>query len=434
MRRSIVIGASAVALFLLVSAAPSSAKTPPPLEQECGLNSNGGTLVNSVCVMPQAIDGGANDYFGYVVANNGEAADTFKIVSGSLPPGLSMPSHYGVADTLISGDATQLGTFTFVVKAAYAPEKLTSLQTYSITVTAEPPDKLVCTPDTNGGTLVNGVCVLPSAPLGQIYEGFIETSNNSGGSFSIISGSLPPGLMFGPGGASGVIIAGTPTKEGTFPFTIQGTDEEGQPLEQAYSITVGPPLPLTDTTITPFDPGTIGTAFAENFFLSGGVAPYTWTLVSGKLPPGLSLVSTDAPNDNDNQLAGTPTKAGAFVFTMKVTDSLGSTASGQVSLTIDPRPPLQISGTGVCCSVGKVGAAYPYIAFGAIGGETPYTWTVATGQVPPGLTFTSGNPGTFINNILSGTPTKAGTFAFTMKVTDNLGDTTSQEFSITIRP
>src|ERR1019366_10307907 len=63
---------------------------------------------------------------------------------------------------LFSGDATKPGTFTFAVKAAYAPEKQSSLQTYSITVTAEPPDTLVCSPDSNGGTLVNGVCVLPA--------------------------------------------------------------------------------------------------------------------------------------------------------------------------------------------------------------------------------------------------------------------------------
>ena len=70
------------------------------------------------------------------------------------------------------------------MKAAYAPEKQSSLQTYSITVTAEPPDTLVCSPDSNGGTLVNGVCVLPAAAFGQSYEGFILTSSNSGGSRS----------------------------------------------------------------------------------------------------------------------------------------------------------------------------------------------------------------------------------------------------------
>jgi hypothetical protein len=76
--------------------------------------------------------------------------------------------------------------------------------------------------------------------------------------------------------------------------------------------------------------------------------------------------------------------------------------------------------------------AYPYIAFGAAGGQTPYTWSVSSGQVPPGLTFSSGDPGTFINNVLSGTPTKKGTFGFTMKVTDSLGGTATQSFSITV--
>src|SRR5690242_1663786 len=42
-------------------------------------------------------------------------------------------------------------------------------------------DTLVCSPSANGGALVNGVCVLPGASVGQPYEGFIITSNNSGG-------------------------------------------------------------------------------------------------------------------------------------------------------------------------------------------------------------------------------------------------------------
>ena len=106
-------------------------------------------------------------------------------------------------------------------------------------------DRLVCSPGSNGGTLVNGVCVLPSGNVGQPYEGFIITSNNSGGTFSIIAGGLPPGLsMPASYGASGTIVAGTPTQQGTFPFTVKGTDQQGQPLQQAYSITVGPPPPL----------------------------------------------------------------------------------------------------------------------------------------------------------------------------------------------
>jgi len=199
-------------------------------------------------------------------------------------------------------------------------------------------DMLVCSPDSNGGTLVNGVCVLPGASVGQPYEGFILTNNNSGGTFSIVAGSLPPGLsMPASYGASGTIVAGTPTQQGTFPFTVKGTDQQGQPLQQAYSITVGAPPPLT--IVLPaggstLPAGKVGAAYAQNFFLSGGVAPYTWSVAAGQLPPGLRLVSTAAPSDNNNQLAGTPTAAGKFVFTMKVTDGASSQATQRFSVTI----------------------------------------------------------------------------------------------------
>ena len=199
-------------------------------------------------------------------------------------------------------------------------------------------DVLVCSPGSNGGTLVNGVCVLPGASVGQPYEGFILTSSNSGGTFSIAGGSLPPGLsMPARYGASGTIVAGTPTGQGTFPFTVAGVDQQGQPLRQAYRITVGAPLPLT--IVLPaggstLPAGKVGTGYAQSFFLSGGVAPYAWSVAAGQLPPGLRLVSTAAPADNNNQLAGTPTKPGTFVFTMKVADGTGSHATQRFSLTI----------------------------------------------------------------------------------------------------
>lgn len=55
------------------------------------------------------------------------------------------------------------------------------------------PITLPCSPGTNGGTLVNGVCVLPAAAAGQPYEAFLLTSNGAVDTFTITSGSLPPG-------------------------------------------------------------------------------------------------------------------------------------------------------------------------------------------------------------------------------------------------
>ena len=65
-----------------------------------------------------------------------------------------------------------------------------------------------------------------------------------------------------------------------------------------------------------------------------GDDPDTWHPAS-VLPPGLALVSTDAPTGN-NKLAGTRATAGTFTFTMKVTDSTGSQATQQFTLTVQP--------------------------------------------------------------------------------------------------
>ena len=280
-------------------------------------------------------------------------------------------------------------------------------------------------------TTVNGVCDFPPATLGQPYNAVFSGSGGSGTpyTFTVIAGSLPPGITCCTIGDEGFgQIQGTPTQQGTFAFTVQVEDKARDTAQANFSVAVGPPLPLVISGPPCCGSGDVGTAFLYDLIASGGVQPFTWSF-TGTLPPGVKFSLSPTPN-----FSGTPTATGTFPLTIEVTDSTGTQASQSGSIVISPMPPLQISGTGPCCSVGTVGTAYPAIAFGAIGGKTPYTWTVAAGQVPPGLTFSSGNPGTFINNVLSGTPAKAGTYAFTMEVTDSLGDTASQSFSITIDP
>jgi hypothetical protein len=205
-------------------------------------------------------------------------------------------------------------------------------------------DSQLCTLSANGGTMVNGVCVLGAMTQGQPAEDFLANSGGGVDTWTIVSGSLPPGTqMPREYGAGNTIIGGTPTQPGTFTFTVDNipfTGQSGTPSQGTYSITVNPApglavvLPASGPTLTA---GTVGTAYTQSFFLSGGVAPYTWSVAAGTLPPGLALVSTDAPTDNHNQLAGTPTTAGTFVFTMKVTDSRGGQATQQFSLTITPK-------------------------------------------------------------------------------------------------
>jgi large repetitive protein len=322
----------------VAAASPALARTrPAPIQQLCSASANGGTLTGGVCVLPAGVVGGANAYYGIIAVSNPNAGDTFKVISGTVPPGLTVLPQYG-SGTIVTGTPTQAGTFVFTVQAT-SPQGASATLAYSITATQQSADRLVCDAS-NGGTLVNGICVLPSASVGQSYEAFIITSSNSGGTFAITSGSLPPGLsMPSSYGASGTIVAGTPTQQGTFTFTVKGTDQQGQPLQQAYTITVGPAPPLAivlPASGATLGPGQVGVAYAQNFFLSGGVAPYTWSVASAQLPPGLALRSTAGPSDNNNQLAGTPTTAGTFTFAMKLTDGSGQQATQQFSLTIQP--------------------------------------------------------------------------------------------------
>ncbi len=74
--------------------------------------------------------------------------------------------------------------------------------------------------------------------------------------------------------------------------------------------------------------GSVGWGYFQNFFSSGGTGPFTWTAAAGKLPPGVVLTG--------NHLGGTPTVAGTFTFTIKVTDSTGDQATEPGSITISP--------------------------------------------------------------------------------------------------
>jgi Putative Ig domain len=163
---------------------------------------------------------------------------------------------------------------------------------------------------------------------------------------------------------SGTVITGN-----TYSFTVQGTGDQGQPLYQAYQVTVDPNQPLT--VVLPaggsaLGPGMVGGAYAQNFFLSGGAAPYTWAVTAGQLPPGLTLQTSGDPRDASNELAGTPTTAGTFTFTMQLTDFAGQHAAQQFSLTVDP--PLQISTTPL--ATGTVGVKYSHDLI-AQGGAAP---------------------------------------------------------------
>jgi hypothetical protein len=431
---------SMVAALAGVAAGPASANyRPPSIRQLCTAAANGGTVEGTVCVLPPGVTTAPNSYSATIAVSKTGAAGatvTFALSAGSLPPGLTMPAQSG-SGTVITGNPTKTGTYSFTVKATDG--SLTATLAYQITVTVQgPPDQLLCTA-ANGSYLVSGVCTLPDATLGVPYQGHLVTSHNAGGTLSIVAGALPAGLSLpAPFGASGDVVGGTVTQPlgdyNTYTFTVQGTGDQGQPLYQAYQITVDPNQPLTiglpsyDGATLP--PAMVGGTYAQGFFLSGGAAPYTWSVASGSLPPGLALTSPYATSgDNNSQLSGTPTTAGTYTFTMRVSDYDGQQATQQFILTV--APPLQISTTPL--ANGTVGVPYSR-DLPAQGGTPPYTWSVVNNinELPPGLTLDTTAPD--YNNVLTGTPTHAGTFSFPMQLQDSQDNTVTGTVTITINP
>jgi len=323
---------------LAAAAGPALAKL-VPFRLVCGAVANGGALENGVCVLPFGQTTAPNSYSATITTSTGKATTTFAVSAGSLPPGLTLPAQPGSGSAVISGNPTQAGVYDFTIAASTAPGGATVTLAYEITITVQgAPDQLVCTPAANGGFLESGVCVLPDAIAGVPYQGHLLTSHNAGGTLSIIAGALPAGLSlpatFGTGGD---VITGTATGSGS-DFTVQGTGDLGQPLYQAYSITVDPDQPLT-VVLPAAGSGlgdAVGGAFEQNLFLSGGAAPYTWSVASGQLPPGVTLQTFSDPRDADDLIAGTPTTAGTYVFTMKVTDYDGQQATQQFTFTVHP--------------------------------------------------------------------------------------------------
>lgn len=192
-----------------------------------------------------------------------------------------------------------------------------------------------------------------------------------------------------------------------------------------------PPAPAPPPTVNPLvisttllADGNVGSRYSDFVTSTGGAgSPVRFRVIAGSLPAGLSMQSSFGVQST--LISGTPTRAGTSTFTVQAQDGTGHTATKSLSITILGAATLLITNQSPTLAPGTVGAAYAIGLF-AIGGTQPYAWTVVAGALPPGLRLSG--------NIISGTPTAAGTFSFTARVADSAGQSASEVFSITIAP
>lgn len=254
---------------------------------------------------------------------------------------------------------------------------------------------------------------LPSGTVGTAYSQTIAAANGTTPyTFALATGTLPAGLTLSSSG----VISGTPTTSGSSTFGVQVTDSSSPSgsATASFSITVNP-SPLTITTTTLAAPS-LGYAYTQTISVSGGTAPYTFSLQSGSLPAGLTLSSTGV-------ISGTPTTAGAVSFSVRVTDSSSPTgsATGSFNLTINA-PPMSITTTTLATP--SLGYAYSQ-AIAASGGTAPYAFSLQSGSLPAGLTLAA-------NGTISGTPAATGASTFTVKASDSSATQLSANATYTV--
>jgi hypothetical protein len=276
--------------------------------------------------------------------------------------------------------------------------------------------------------------VCPTGAVGKPYSLLIYLDRDSDSDFErgadfdcatyrVSSGAFPPGLSISDDEG---LLSGTPTQAGRFDFYLTVAYKKTSlcpgktPSDDRFVINVNPKLTITTASLPDAN---VNQAYTAPELAASGGTVNSWSLASGTLPAGLTLM----PN---GIISGTPTQRGLFGFTVQA-NAADASDTHQLSLYVDAPLAIQTltdqtppqTGLTVKRLVGQPLAT----GVKAVGGRGPYTFS-AEGGMPPGITL---DPAT---GTITGTGTTAGEYAFTVAITDTAGGKASVPWNITILP
>jgi ricin-type beta-trefoil lectin protein/putative Ig domain-containing protein len=263
----------------------------------------------------------------------------------------------------------------------------------------------------------------PSIPLQYPYgiDGMVALDSQIHPSMVASVTGQPPGMTVSPCGPGvhgcTLDLDGAPTQVGTFTAHVTVKDDTGASATVSVPVTVDDVIPNFGA---PLQSVTIGKSVSLPVTATSTAGDALDFAVNG-LPPGLSYAKT---GPDQITFTGTSTTPGTYTTTITATNPLGGSGTGQVQWIVHGTIAVK-SQANLTSDVGGAAA----VTIGAIdsvkGAQLSY---FATG-LPPGV-YQGTVPDT---NVISGWPTKAGTYHVTLTVTDNYRASTSESFTWTVK-
>jgi uncharacterized protein (TIGR03437 family) len=315
-----------------------------------------GISIATACPLPNAVVG--QPYSQMLAPNGGTPPYTWFLAQGTLPPGLSLaPSG------LIAGTATAalLASFTIRVSDAQGNTAqrgcaLTSIlgqQGQSMFITSLEPTGVVA----GGGALTLTIRGL----------GFVQSSV-AVWNFGASPVDLPTTFV-DVNTVRAEVAAPLIATAGTFRVAVRQTVLTRQEFSNAEPFTVTAALAVGGS--CPLRDAVVGNGYSEQLSATGGFTPYIWSILSGALPPGMSI-------QREGTISGTPSSPGLYPFTLAVTDARGNSANRSCSLRV--LGPITAN-PGTVAFAGEAGAEWPGardISIGVGSPDAPYTVSVST--------------------------------------------------------
>ncbi len=146
----------------------------------------------------------------------------------------------------------------------------------------------------------------------RVGKTFTATGGSGTYTWALTSGALPPGVVLT---AARGTITGTPQKAGAFAFALAASDSEGRVANASAALTVAPRLAIKTVRVRS---AKLATRYQTKLATIGGVQPVQWSVVRGKLPPGVKLSPTTGT------ISGVPSQSGSFRVKLAARDALGA--------------------------------------------------------------------------------------------------------------